>query len=119
VGEVAGDASAVLVRAGAPVAGVEVMRRRRPAARRDRELASGPGRLAQALGVGRAHDGSDLTTGPLRLLDDGVAPPARPERSTRVGLRLGRGDTERWRWWVPGDENVSRGKPSGPAAAGD
>jgi len=113
VGEEGGDASAVLLRAGAPVAGLDVVRARRAKVRRDRDLASGPGRLAQALGVTREHDGADLTRGPLRLLDDGVAPPRRPGRSTRIGLRAGRGDRDRWRWWVPDDENVSRAKPSG------
>jgi DNA-3-methyladenine glycosylase len=113
-GSVRGDASAVLLRAGAPLVGMDAMRARRAAARRDRDLASGPGRLAEALGIARAHDGLDLTRGPVRLLDDGVAPPSRPGRSTRVGLRPGRGDTQRWRWWVPGDDNVSRAKPSGP-----
>jgi DNA-3-methyladenine glycosylase len=112
-GEDGDDASAVLVRAGAPIAGLDAMRERRAKSRRDRDLTSGPGRLAQALGVDRAHDGVDLTRGALRLLDDGVGPPARPARSTRVGLREGRGDRERWRWWVPGDANVSRAKPSG------
>lgn len=107
------DASAVLLRAGAPVAGLELLRARRPTVHRDRDLASGPGRLTQALGVAREHDGVDLTRGPVRLLDDGVAPPRHPGRSTRVGLRTGRGDLEPWRWWVPGDVNVSRSKPSG------
>jgi DNA-3-methyladenine glycosylase len=107
-----GDASAVLLRAAAPVAGIDAMRGRRPKVRHDRDLTSGPGRLAQALGVTRAHDGIDLTRGPLRVLDDGVEPPRRPGRSTRVGLREGRGDRDRWRWWVPGEANVSRAKPS-------
>jgi DNA-3-methyladenine glycosylase len=108
-----GEGTAVLLRAGAPVVGVEAMRRRRSKARRDVDLCSGPGRLTQALGIGRAHDGTDLRRGAVRVLDDGRPPPARPARSTRVGLQVGEGDTFRWRWWVPGDENVSRGTPSG------
>jgi DNA-3-methyladenine glycosylase len=109
----AGWASAVLLRAGAPVEGVDVMRVRRPHARRDRDLCAGPARLTQALGITGTDNGADLTRGPLRLLDDGTPPPHRPGRSTRVGLNPGRGDGYRWRWFVRDDANVSRGRPSG------
>jgi DNA-3-methyladenine glycosylase len=103
-----GDASAVLLRAGEPIDGLEVMRARRPAARRDRDLCSGPARLAQALGLTGADNGASLVRGSLGIYDDGVAPPARPGRSTRIGLAVGKGETSRWRWFVPGDENVSK-----------
>jgi DNA-3-methyladenine glycosylase len=102
-------ATAVLLRAGAPLEGIEAMRARRPAARRDRDLCSGPARLAQALGVDGAFDGVDLVRGPIRVLDDGTPPPAHPAVSTRVGLGAGKGDTHPWRWFVAGDPNVSRG----------
>jgi DNA-3-methyladenine glycosylase len=108
-----GSASAVLLRAGAPVEGVDVMRLRRHVARRDRELCSGPARLTQALGITGANNGVDLRRGRLRLLDDGTPPPRRPGRSTRIGLNPGRGDGYRWRWFVRDDANVSRGRPSG------
>jgi DNA-3-methyladenine glycosylase len=108
-----GWASAVLLRGAAPAEGIEVMRERRHAVRRDRDLASGPARLTQALGITGAQNGVDLVRGPVRLLDDGVPPPRRPGRSTRVGLRPGEGDTVRWRWFVRGDPNVSPGRPSG------
>jgi DNA-3-methyladenine glycosylase len=103
-----GDASAVLLRAGQPVEGIEVMRERRPAARRERDLCSGPARLAQALGLAGADNGATLLRGPLGIFDDGLPPPARPARSTRVGLAAGRGDRVRWRFFVPGNEHVSR-----------
>jgi DNA-3-methyladenine glycosylase len=105
-----GWSSAVLLRGGAPVAGIEAVRARRPAARRDRDLCSGPARLAQALGLTRAHDGIDLVRGPLRILDDGVPPPEEPGVSARIGLAAGKGDEHRWRWYVPGDPNVSRSR---------
>ncbi|MFQ5948961.1 MAG: DNA-3-methyladenine glycosylase [Acidimicrobiia bacterium] len=61
-----GEGSAVLLRAGAPVAGEEIMVRRR--GRRD-QLADGPGKLAQALGVSGRNDGlSLLAPGPVRLV---------------------------------------------------
>jgi len=103
-----GDASAVLLRAGEPVEGIEVMRARRPRARRDRDLCSGPARLAQALGLDREHDGASLLRGPLGIFDDDVAPPRRPGRSARIGLAAGRGEKTRWRWFVTGNEHVSR-----------
>jgi DNA-3-methyladenine glycosylase len=114
---VAGDtgwASAVLLRAGAPLRGVDVMWQRRPKARRERDLCSGPARLTQALGLAGAHNGTDLVRGSVKLLDDGTPPPRRPGRSTRVGLRPGEGDEDRWRWFVRDDPNVSPGRPSGP-----
>lgn len=103
-----GDAGAVLLRSGEPLLGVEAMRARRPGARTDRDLCRGPGRFAQALGLTAEHDGTDLTTGPLGLYDDGSPPPARPGRSTRIGLAGGRGDERRWRFFVPGSRFLSR-----------
>src|SRR5438874_229033 len=56
-------------------------------------------------------DGSDLSAGPVLLLDDGPPPPAEPGNSVRIGLSPGKGDESPWRWWVPGDPNVSRPAP--------
>jgi DNA-3-methyladenine glycosylase len=105
-----GWASAVLLRGGEPVDGLEAIRARRPAARRERELCSGPARLAQALGLRREHDGADLVGGAVRVLDDGTPPPPEPGVSMRIGLGVGRGEAHPWRWFVPGDPNVSRGR---------
>jgi DNA-3-methyladenine glycosylase len=64
-----GSASAVLLRAGEIVEGVEVARERRSSARSDRDLARGPARLALALGLSGDVDGVDLldATSPVRL----------------------------------------------------
>ena len=103
-----GVGTAVLLRALAPVAGVEEMRAARVRARRDRDLCSGPAKLCQALGLDRAYDGADLVTGDRGLLvvDDGVAPPEAPANGVRVGLSAGA--EHPWRWWVPGEPNLSR-----------
>ena len=110
-----GVATAVLLRALAPLEGVEVMRVRRPAARRDVDLCSGPAKLCQALGVDGSFDGADLVTGRQGLLvvDDGTPPPAQPVRTSRIGVTAG-GD-RRWRWYVKGEPNVSKHRPGGPS----
>jgi len=103
-----GEASAVLLRALAPTEGIEAMFAARLAARRPRDLCSGPGKLTQALGIGRDHDGADLVSGDrgVDVRDDGTAPPAAPVVARRVGISVA---VDRpWRWYVPGDPNVSR-----------
>jgi DNA-3-methyladenine glycosylase len=101
---------AVLLRAAAPLDGIEAMRAARPAARRDRDLLSGPAKLCQAFGLSGAHDGADLVTADHEVLlaDDGTPPPDRPAVGPRIGLAAGKGDVHPWRWWIPGDPNVSR-----------
>jgi DNA-3-methyladenine glycosylase len=107
----AGAGGAVLMRALAPLEGLEAMWSRRPKARRERDLCSGPGKLAQALGLTGALDGTDLSAGPVFLLDDGTPPPSRPGNSVRIGISIGKGEESPWRWWVPGDPNVSGPPP--------
>lgn len=107
-----GVAQAVLLRAGAPASGLAELRAARPRARADTDLASGPGRLCQALGIDRSYDGTDLVggAGAARLACGGWPPPGRPGRGGRVGISAG---TDRhWRWWVPEDRHVSRARPS-------
>jgi DNA-3-methyladenine glycosylase len=102
-----GDGQAVLLRAVAPLAGVDEMRARRSAARREVDLANGPGKLCEAFGIGREMDGVALTAaGGVWIGDDGVGPPARPARSARVGIT--KATRHPWRWSVPGDPHVSR-----------
>jgi DNA-3-methyladenine glycosylase len=104
-----GEGTAVLLRAAVPLDGLDDMRAARgPVARRDRDLCSGPAKLAQAFGLDRAFDGADLVTGDtgVVIVDDGTGPPARPGNSTRVGLRSGA--EHPWRWFVEGSEHVSR-----------
>lgn len=104
-----GVAYAVLLRALAPVAGIEAMHARRgPAAIRVTDLCSGPAKLCQALGLTGDADGADLVRADraITIADDGVAPPAEPVQTTRVGVTDGA--EHPWRWYVPGDPNVSR-----------
>ncbi|HXZ83317.1 MAG TPA: DNA-3-methyladenine glycosylase [Acidimicrobiales bacterium] len=107
----AGVPGAVLLRALAPLEGLELMRRRRGGAP-DRELCSGPAKICQALGIEGADDGADLVTGAggLALVDDGTAAPRGPWCGPRVGLsaRVGEAAVLPWRFAVAGDPNVSQ-----------
>ena len=65
VAEPDGKAGCVLIRALEPIEGLDIMRARRPKARTDRDLTSGPGKLTRALAITRAHNGLDLTQSDL------------------------------------------------------
>lgn len=103
-----GAGEAVLLRALEPLAGLDLMRAARPAARRDRDLCNGPARLCQAFAITGAQDGADLVggAGSLRIVDDGLPPPAAPVAGPRIGIS--RAADAPWRWHVPGHPCVSR-----------
>ena len=102
-----GTASAVLLRAGEVVDGVDSARARRPGSS-DRDLARGPARLCNALGITLADNGNDLVTGPVTL--EVGEPATEVLTGPRVGLR---GDPERpWRFWLPGEPTVSAYRPA-------
>jgi DNA-3-methyladenine glycosylase len=116
-----GTASAVLLRAGKVIAGEELARARR--ARRaangdgvgrsdgpriaDRDLARGPARLCQALGIDRALDGADVCDAgsSLRIKQLGTSNRCRYDSGPRVGISTGKDFA--WRYWVPGEPTVS------------
>ncbi|MET0296006.1 MAG: DNA-3-methyladenine glycosylase, partial [Microbacterium sp.] len=120
-----GVAGGILLRGGEVIRGADAATRRRPAARVPRDLARGPGRLGDAVGLRHpVHDGIDAVTGAelhgaeARLLlresalDDVAAGP-------RVGV-AGVAGTEAfpWRFWIPGDPTVSAfrwGRGAAPA----
>jgi DNA-3-methyladenine glycosylase len=97
----------VLLRAAAPVAGLEGMWAARRAARRERDLCSGPAKLCQALGLTGEFDGADLMSGDrgVRLCTDGTAPPVHPGAGPRIGISVAA--DRPWRFWVVGDPNLS------------
>ncbi len=134
----AGEAAAVLLRAGRVIAGHELAVARRVARLgagggsragrgtagrmggpviRESHLASGPARLCQALGIDRAQDGADACdpAGPLRALPrPGSA--SLPSASIAVGPRVGvrTGAEVSWRYWIAGDPAVSAYRPHVP-----
>jgi DNA-3-methyladenine glycosylase len=101
-----GAGAAVLLRALEPTSGVDSMRARR-GIDDVRLLASGPGRLTQALALTGAEDGADLLLPPFTL----VPPAGRPEvvASPRVGIT--RAADQPWRYSLAGSTFVSRPRP--------
>ena len=102
-----GLAAAVLLRAGEVVQGVDVARARRPAARRDSELARGPARLASCLGLRADENGVDLCApgSSVRLESMLTRRPTGVVAGPRVGISAA---TDRpWRFWQDGAASVS------------
>ena len=106
VAEPAGKPGCVLIRALEPVAGVDLMARRRPAAHSLRELTSGPGRLTQAMGITRAQNGVDVTRGPLTVRTAPGGERFEIEITPRIGIR----HCADWplRYCIKGNSFVSR-----------
>jgi len=91
-----GVGAGVLLRALEPDRGAEAMAERRGVGD-PRVLASGPARLAQALGIGRAHNGLPVWEPPLAILPRPAATPEpRVVATARVGVRGG--DQKPWRF---------------------
>jgi DNA-3-methyladenine glycosylase len=125
-----GTPSAVLIRAGRVIDGAPLAERRRLAGRpgaavlAERDLARGPARLCQALGIDRAQDGADVCDpgSPLRIRPQPLAgdvgpsasPPARVSRGPRVGVSSAA--DRPWRFWLSGDPTVSAYRPHVPRA---
>jgi DNA-3-methyladenine glycosylase len=106
-----GVCEAVLLRAGEPVTGLQDMMRRRGGVS-EMLLAAGPARLAQALGIGKEHNGASLLRGgTFWCVEDDKTEGLRSGEVTqtvRIGLGAGRGEDLPWRFSVPNNPYVSR-----------
>ncbi len=112
-----GEAAAVLLRAGRVVEGAPLAAVRRSGAtaavdgsRRVAQLASGPARLCQALGIARTQNGADVCDpgGALRVLGPTGSASVAADRiaaGPRVGVSTGA--EVPWRFWIEGDPSVS------------
>lgn len=91
------------------IEGAEQARKRRLSARNDKELAKGPARLATALDVDRALDGTDACAfgdTPIRILTGTPVPADQVRNGPRTGVS-GDGGVHPWRYWVADDPTVS------------
>lgn len=102
-------AEAVLLRGAQPLQGIELMKERRPKAKREFDLMNGPGKLCAALGIDRALDGEPLdgkrlflTPRDMTIADDDVAV------TPRIGVDYA-GDAAAWplRFFLRGNRYVS------------
>ncbi|MBD8042851.1 DNA-3-methyladenine glycosylase [Arthrobacter sp. Sa2BUA2] len=109
-----GQATGLLLRAGEIVEGHAVAGVRRKQPKSPLDLARGPARLTQALGIDRSLDGADVFTSPLRL--ELPPEPAAAEAIScgpRVGVSgEGGGEAYPWRFWLTGEPSVSKYRPA-------
>ncbi|WP_370936323.1 DNA-3-methyladenine glycosylase [Amycolatopsis sp. cg13] len=107
VGTEDGQPGAVLLRAGEVVEGADIVRKRRPNARGNGELAKGPAILTSVLGLAREQNGVDLTDpeSPVRLRVGERVPAENVRTGPRVGVAMAM-ETP-WRFWVDGSPAVS------------
>jgi DNA-3-methyladenine glycosylase len=110
VTRIAGLPSAVLVRAVEPLEGLELMRRRRPAARRDIDLTNGPGKLCAALEIDERHNGLPLDRPPVVIREGARISSTRVQITPRIGITR----CADWplRWIVSDNPYVSRTPPT-------
>lgn len=110
VSEEEGTAGGVLIRALRPIAGIETMIARRHG-RSEVEIANGPGKLAQALGIDLSHKGIKLGD-TLAVYEGEAIPDERVAISGRVGLS--NGYDLPLRFYVEDERHVSRGRTGPP-----
>jgi DNA-3-methyladenine glycosylase len=103
-----GVPEAVLIRALEPTRGVELQQRRR-GVENVRQLCSGPGKLCQALGITREHDGLALDVPPFQL----EARAEVPEIVTGPRIGITRATELSWRYMSAGSPYLSRAAPRG------
>lgn len=93
-----GNAAALLIRAAVPLQGQAEMHARRSKAKKDRDLLSGPGKLAQAFGITGDHNGLDLFSPESDIRIEIQEPVAKIAAGPRIGLAVGKGETLPWRF---------------------
>lgn len=98
--------SAVLIRAIEPIDGLDLMRARRPAAKRDVDRTNGPGKLCAALGIDARHNTLPLHRPPILIREGRRVPTSRVLVTPRIGIR----ECADWplRWIVADHAYVSR-----------
>lgn len=98
-----GRGEAVLIRAVEPIQGIELMKRRR-GIDDERKLTNGPAKLVQAFGITKAHSGTMINDGALRL-EPGIMS-EEITQTTRIGIT--KAADQPWRFFITGNQFVSK-----------
>ena len=109
-----GKGEAVLLRAVQPIEGIDLMTGNRKHHSHNtkqgeavwQNLTNGPAKLCEALKIGRKENGIDLLGDEIYLLDAPRLCPSATATSTRIGIRVGK--TTKWRFFIKGNDWVSR-----------
>ncbi len=103
-----GEAGAVLVRAVEPLEGLALMEARRGTAR-VRDLCNGPGKLCQAFGITKRHNGHCLASPPLYIVPGARPAAAEIAVAPRINIDYaGEAKDWLWRFYLSGNPYVSR-----------
>ena len=107
-GDVPGKPEAVLIRALEPVAGEEIMAKRRGQQVKGANLTNGPSKLCMAMGISKAQNKTDLTAPPLYIDDASLVPQDDIVETTRVGVDYsGEWKNKLWRFYIRDNRFVS------------
>ena len=107
-GKVPGKPEAVLIRALEPVAGEEIMAKRRGPQIKTANLTNGPSKLCIAMDISKTQNKTDLTTPPLFIEDASVVPQENIIDATRIGIDYsGEWKNKRWRFYIRNNKFVS------------
>jgi DNA-3-methyladenine glycosylase len=113
VTEEEGKGCAVLLRGIEPVCGIDLMmknRKKRDTLFLKKNLTNGPGKICQAFTISREENGTDLTNNEIFISEnifttDNIRQP-KIKASTRIGLRIGKGEKKKWRFYLSGNINT-------------
>jgi DNA-3-methyladenine glycosylase len=104
---------AILIRGIEPIIGIEEMRKRRPAAKKDKDLTNGPGKICLAFDLDKHENKLDIIDGDVLWLTKGeMGKSFDLGVSSRIGISVAQDYP--WRFYVKGNPYVSPGKLSAP-----
>jgi DNA-3-methyladenine glycosylase len=107
-GNVPGKPEAVLIRAIEPIAGEEIMAKRRGQQVKVANLTNGPSKLCMAMGLSKAQNKTDLTAPPVYIKDSPIVPQYDIVETTRVGVDYsGEWKNMPWRFYIRDNRFVS------------